>query len=92
MVFVGEDESEWPDRLVLQSGGASQSLDIALSDAGDLPVLEAPLDPANPVARAFALTGRLTSILYDNPRRVDALRGAERRGVQAFWKECAKRP
>ncbi|PTS83894.1 MULTISPECIES: hypothetical protein [unclassified Caulobacter] len=92
MVFVGDDERTWPDRLRLQSGSESQTLNLVPPAESDVPVVEASINAASPVATAFASTGRLTSVLYDVHRRVDARGDSQRRDVEAFWRVCAKRP
>jgi hypothetical protein len=92
MIFVGDDERTWPDRLRLQSGSASQVLNLAPPEESEVPVVEASINVAGPVATAFASTGRLTSELFDVHRRVDARGESQRRDVEAFWRLCAKQP
>lgn len=92
VVFVSEMEKTWPDRLELRSGKTRQVFDLIPPPQSDLPMLNAEIDPASPLALSFAQTGQLESTLSGVRRSVSAADQGERGEVSNFWRTCAPRP
>ncbi|USQ97645.1 hypothetical protein [Caulobacter sp. RL271] len=88
VVFVSEEEETWPERLELHSGKARQTFDLIPPVQADLPVLNADIDPASPLAAAFAQTGQLESTMGGVRRSLGAADNGERRAVSDFWRSC----